>query len=124
MQRASSDTVRLILLVAASTVSRGVRSFVDDTRVPIFCHGHVVAALQVLDVQASKEQYRYKSDKCKVIAHNFGQRRPFLFRMGLFSILNLQFSWVAVLMYFRWQCTFECYIGKGFAEISCAPGPN
>ena len=83
MQRASSDTVRLILLDAASTVSRGVRSFVDDTRVPIFCHGHVVAALQVLDVQASKEQYRYKSDKCKVIAHNFGQRRPIPLQDGL-----------------------------------------
>ena len=90
MQRASSDTVRLILLDAASTVSRGVRSFVDDTRIPISCHGHAVA-LQVLDGQASKEQYRYKSDKCKVIAHNFGQRRPIPLQDG-----HVQYSQSAV----------------------------
>ena len=42
----------------------------------ISCHGHAAAALRVLDDQASKEQCRYKSDKCKVVARNFAQRWP------------------------------------------------
>ena len=63
----------------------------DDTRIPISCHGHAVAALHVLDGQASKEQYRYKSDKCKVIAHNFGQRRPVPLQDG-----HVQYSQSAV----------------------------
>eukprot|EP00435_Cladocopium_sp_Y103_P056982 s223_g19.t1 len=76
MQQASSDTTRLILLDLASSIRRSMRSFVDDTRVPVCSHGHAAAAIQLLDTVASEEQYMYKAGKCKIVANGFVHRKP------------------------------------------------
>eukprot|EP00435_Cladocopium_sp_Y103_P050340 s1589_g15.t1 len=70
------DTTRLALLDASSTLRRGVRSFVDDTRVPVGSHGHAKAAFQVLESVAAQEQYLYKPGKNHVVANGFYCRMP------------------------------------------------
>ena len=73
---ASSDTCRLTLLDLASPVRRSVRSFMDDTRIPVASHGHASCALNVLQNVAALEQYMYKPSKCSVVASGFSQRAP------------------------------------------------
>ena len=76
MQSASSDAARLALLDGASTISRTLRSFVDDTRVAIASWGEAAVAVDVLERVASEDQYVYKQGKNKVVVNNFARRRP------------------------------------------------
>eukprot|EP00435_Cladocopium_sp_Y103_P075802 s164_g65.t1 len=76
MRVAPHDTIRLALLDAASSVRRHVRSFVDDTRVPVASHGHAVAAFKTLEEVASLEQYLYKPGKNHIVACGFQHRAP------------------------------------------------
>ena len=43
--RASSDTCRLVLLDLAAPTKRSIRSFMDDTRIPVASHGHAMRAV-------------------------------------------------------------------------------
>jgi hypothetical protein len=46
MQRVSCDSVRFALIDVSSPVRRNIRSFVDNTRVPVSSHQHAVASVQ------------------------------------------------------------------------------
>ena len=71
-----SDAARLALLDGASTISRTLRSFVDDTRAAIASWGEAAVAVDVLERVASEDQYVYKQGKNKVVVNNFARRRP------------------------------------------------
>ena len=78
MSSAPNDSVRLLLLDMASSVRRGLRSFVDDTRVPVPSLGHAAAAIRVLSEPASTDQCIYKAGKnciswCYENAHPAGR---------------------------------------------------
>ncbi|CAE7837306.1 unnamed protein product [Symbiodinium sp. CCMP2592] len=74
--RASSDTCRLILLDLAAPTKRSIRSFMDDTRIPVASHGHARRAVNLLQDVAALEQYMYKPSKCSIVASGFSQRAP------------------------------------------------
>ena len=74
--RASSDTCRLILLDLAAPTKRSIRSFMDDTRIPVASHGHATRAINLLQHEAALEQYMYKPSKCSIVASGFSQRAP------------------------------------------------
>ena len=74
--RASSDTCRLILLDLAAPTKRSIRSFMDDTRIPMASHGHATRAINLLQHVAALEQYMYKPSKCSIVASGFSQRAP------------------------------------------------
>ena len=74
--RASSDTCRLILLDLAAPTKRSIRSFMDDTRIPVASHGHATRAINLLQHVAALEQYMYKPSKCSIVASGFSQRAP------------------------------------------------
>ena len=75
MQRVSCDSVRLALIDVSSPVRRNIRSFVDDTRVPVSSHQHAVAAFALLEKVSSEEQYLYKPGKNHIVAR-FAWREP------------------------------------------------
>ena len=70
MRSAPNDSVRLLLLDMASSIRRGLRSFVDDTRVPVASLGHATAATQVLSEAASTDQYVYKAEAMPSCIHS------------------------------------------------------
>jgi len=74
--RASSDTCRLILLDLAAPTKRSIRSFMDDTRIPVASHGHARRAIDLLQHVVPPEQYMYKPSKCSIVASGFSQRAP------------------------------------------------
>ena len=76
MKSFASDAARLALLDRASTISRALRSFVDDTRVAISSWGHAAIAVEMLEYAAAEDQYVYKQGKSKVLARDFSKRRP------------------------------------------------
>eukprot|EP00435_Cladocopium_sp_Y103_P034757 s2453_g9.t1 len=76
MQQASSDTTQFILLDLASNLRKSMRSFVDDSGVPVCSHGHAAAAIQFRDTVAAEEQYMYKAGKCKIVANGFVHKKP------------------------------------------------
>ena len=78
MRSAPNDSVRLLLLDMASSIRRGLRSFVDDTRVPVASLGHATAAIQVLSEAASTDQYVYKAGKNCILAHAFPKMKPLM----------------------------------------------
>ena len=73
---AGTDTTRLLLLDIASTITRGARSYVDDTRAPVSSHGHAEAVVRTLADVASKQQYSYKASKMAVTAADFKRTAP------------------------------------------------
>ncbi|CAE7227383.1 unnamed protein product [Symbiodinium microadriaticum] len=76
MRSASSDAERLALLDGASTISRALRSFVDDTRVAVASWGQAAVAVDLLERVASEDQYVYTQGKNKVVVNSSAKRRP------------------------------------------------
>jgi len=92
MRSAPNDSVRLLLLDMASSVRRGLRSFVDDTRVPVASLGHATAAIQVLSEAASTDQYVYKAGKNCILAHAFPKMKPLMLQGSSVEFVDSTFS--------------------------------
>ena len=73
MRAAPDDTLRLALLNAFRALKKRGQT---DRRVPVGCHCHAKAALQVFESVAAREKYLYKPGKTFVVANGFSSRTP------------------------------------------------